>query len=122
MLQVLLLQLKTFGIRVHHEVLARAGENHDFVFRVRADRLEKLADRAMIFDTQLNGSSSGVRLHEDDAVLAAFQFVMLLESLFVFVELGTLDEIYEGHVWISLSFSNRRCLEARGAAASPRRA
>jgi hypothetical protein len=59
-----------------------------------ADRLEKLADRAMIFDTQLNGSSSGVRLHENDAVLAAFQFVMLLESLFVFVELGTLDEIY----------------------------
>jgi hypothetical protein len=49
----------------------------------------------MIFNAQLDRAARSVRLRENDAVLAAFQFVMLLESFFVFLEFGRGDEIHE---------------------------
>jgi hypothetical protein len=52
----------------------------------------------VIFNAQLDWSAHGVRLRENNAVRAAFQFVMLLESFFVILELGRGHEIYEGHV------------------------
>ena len=94
MLQILLFEFEPFGIRVHHEVLARAREDHHFVFGIRADGLEKLADGTMIFDAQLDGSARGMRLNENDAVLAAFEFVMLLESLLVFLKFRGGDKIH----------------------------
>jgi hypothetical protein len=42
----------------------------------------------------LNGSAGSVRLNENDAVRAPFQFLMLLETLFVFLELCAGDEVY----------------------------
>jgi len=62
--------------------------------RIRADGLEELPDRAMIFDAQLDGSAGAVRLNEDDSVFAAFEFLMLLESLFVFFKFGRGDKIH----------------------------
>jgi hypothetical protein len=41
MLQVLLFQFEALGIRVHHEVLACPREDHDFVFRICADGVER---------------------------------------------------------------------------------
>src|ERR1700680_2202453 len=97
MLQVVLFQLEALGIRVHHEILASARENHDFIFRVRADGFEKLTDGTMIFDTQLDRTACRVRLNENDTVLTPLQFVMLLEALLIFLELWGGNKIYERH-------------------------
>jgi hypothetical protein len=94
MLQILLFELEALGIGVHHEVFACPREDHDFVFRIRTDGLEKLADGTMIFDAQLDGSARSMRLNENDAVLAALQFVMLFEPLLVFLELWGGDKIH----------------------------
>ncbi len=97
-LQVFFLEFEAFGIGVHHEVVAGAGEDHDFVFRVGADGFEELADGAVIFDAELDGAAPCVGLREDDAVGAAVQFVVLLEAFLVFLEFGGGDEIDQGHV------------------------
>ena len=55
--------------------------------------LKSWPTRAMIFDAQLNGPAVGVGLNQDDAVFAAFQLVMVLEPLLVFVEVGRGDKI-----------------------------
>jgi len=49
----------------------------------------------MIFNAQLDRTAGGVCLRENDSILAALQFVMLLESFFVFLEFGRGDEIHE---------------------------
>jgi hypothetical protein len=49
----------------------------------------------MIFDAQLDRPAFGMRFHEDDAILAALQLVVLLESLLVFLEFWRGDKIYE---------------------------
>ena len=74
--------------------LPAPSEDHHFVFGIGADGLEKLAHRAVILHAQLDRASRGMRLRQNHAVLAAFQFVMLLESLLVLLELGGSDKIH----------------------------
>src|SRR4029077_8306238 len=94
MLQVLLFEFETFRVGIDHEVFTRAGEDHDFVFRSGADGLEKLPDRTMIFDAQLDGTAFRVRFDKNDSIFAALELVMLLESLLVFLEFWGGDKIY----------------------------
>ncbi len=49
----------------------------------------------MIFDAQLDRSAFGMGFDENDAILAALQFVVLFESLLVFLELRWGHKIYQ---------------------------
>jgi hypothetical protein len=92
--QILLLQFEALGIGVHHELVARPGEDQDLVLRVGADGLEHLPDRPVVLDAELDRPTVGMCLYENDAVLPALHLVEILEALFVLFELRRLDEAW----------------------------
>ena len=49
-------------------MLARTGQDQQFVLGIGADGLEELAERAVVFDAELDGATPGVGLGQQNAV------------------------------------------------------
>jgi hypothetical protein len=79
--------LNPFGIGIHHEFIARPGEDHDFVLGVGTHGLEHLPNRPVILDAKLDRPAVGVRFHQDHAVGTPSHLVEIFEPLLVLFKL-----------------------------------
>src|ERR1700733_6798510 len=91
-LQVGLLEGEALGIGGHHELLARPGQDEHLVLRIRPDRLQHLAEGAVVLHAELDGAAQGVRGDEQDAVLASLHPEEVPERLPVVLEPGSRHE------------------------------
>ena len=87
MLKILLFDFEPFRIDGHHEVVARAAEDKQFVVRVGAHRLEHLAKRTVRLHAQLHRASERMPLDEQHAIRPPLHREMFLEPLPVLFEI-----------------------------------
>src|SRR5208337_2353672 len=101
-LEIFRFQFEAVRIDGHHEIISRSGKNQQLVFWIRPDSLQHLSKRAVVFDAQLNGASEGVCLRQNDAIGAALQFEVLLESLLIVFKPGSWDKLGQRHDLVSV--------------------
>ena len=96
-LHVGFLEGETLGVGGHHELIARSGQDQHLVAGVGADRLQHLAERAVVLHAELDRAAQSVRRDQQDAVVAAFHPVEVPERFPVLLEAGSGHEILQQH-------------------------